>query len=187
MFNPGVTFNPNSPELLRCALAEHFRRETALSKILSLWAFITRRPARLLNLQTVAAGQIITNRHYVGLQTVAINQIIGSENHNTAFDAQFRPLTCHNQLRWMNVAVAYSTDIPLPPIELIQIDQAYFVRDGHHRISVAKLFGREFIEAEVTAWQTESLAPPAPAGSGSPRRTQPEYVSSVNPVPANAG
>ena len=43
-------------------------------------------------------------------------------------------------------------DIPLPPVDLIKVGENYFVRDGHHRISVAHALGQEFIEAEVTEW-----------------------------------
>jgi hypothetical protein len=35
---------------------------------------------------------------------------------------------------------------------LIQVGDDYFVRDGHHRISVARAFGREQIDAEVIVW-----------------------------------
>lgn len=165
MFNPGVTLNTDAPETLRRIMAECFRREITLSKFRGMWAFITRRLAKLLNLQTVVAGQTITNRHYIGLQSVAISQITGSENHTPAFDAQFRPIACCNQQRWIRVAMAWSLDIPLPPVELIRVRQAYFVRDGHHRVSAAKRFGREFIEAEVIVWQTESTAQPIPSQS----------------------
>jgi hypothetical protein len=41
----------------------------------------------------------------------------------------------------------------LPPVALIQVGDVYFVRDGHHRISVARALGRNQIEAKVTAWQ----------------------------------
>jgi hypothetical protein len=57
---------------------------------------------------------------------------------------------------------------------LIQIGQAYFVRDGHHRVSVAKLFGRQFIEAEVTVWQMEPAAQPTPPQPKPVFRPQPQ-------------
>jgi hypothetical protein len=38
---------------------------------------------------------------------------------------------------------------------LIQVGEAYFVRDGHHRISVARAFGYKTIEAEITVWNVE--------------------------------
>jgi hypothetical protein len=52
----------------------------------------------------------------------------------------------------VNIAAAWEMGTPLPPVKLIQIGDLYFVRDGHHRISVARAMGQEAIEAEVTAW-----------------------------------
>lgn len=43
--------------------------------------------------------------------------------------------------------------VKLPPVALIQVGEVYFVEDGHHRISVAKLWGEHEIEAEVTIWE----------------------------------
>lgn len=174
MFNSAVTVNANNAEMFRRAMAEQYRLENFKSKVFGLWAFITRRPAKLLNLQAVADEKTVTNRHYVGLQTVAIDKIAGSENNTTAFDAQFHPVNSWNRQRWINVATAYGANIPLPPVALIQVGEAYFVRDGHHRISVARLFGRQFIEAEVTVWQTEPEVEPAPEQPKPICRPQPQ-------------
>jgi hypothetical protein len=57
------------------------------------------------------------------------------------------------------VAKARLKGVTLPPVELIQVGDVYFVRDGHHRISVARAFGQEHVDAEVTVWEvTESLS-----------------------------
>ena len=52
----------------------------------------------------------------------------------------------------MSVTRAYLRGIGLPPVELIQIGEVYFVRDGHHRISVAAALGQQEIDAMVTVW-----------------------------------
>lgn len=44
---------------------------------------------------------------------------------------------------------------PLPAVELIQIDEVYFVVDGHYRISVAKALGEWAIDSVVAAWDIE--------------------------------
>ena len=59
----------------------------------------------------------------------------------------------------MSVAGARIQDVPLPPVDLIQVGDRYFVRDGHHRISVARTFGQHFIEAETTVYE---MAGPLP-------------------------
>jgi len=48
---------------------------------------------------------------------------------------------------------------PLPPVELVQVGDVYFVRDGHHRISVARTVGQRDIEAEVTVWHVDGPLP----------------------------
>jgi hypothetical protein len=59
----------------------------------------------------------------------------------------------------VGIATAGYMGRTLPPVELIQVGDLYFVRDGHHRISVAQAMGQESIEAEVTVWQVAGLLP----------------------------
>ncbi len=84
---------------------------------------------------------------------MAIEPIHGSEGRCNDFDAGFRPLLSSDRQRWLGVATAAALEIALPPVELIQIEHIYFVRDGHHRISVKQARGQHYIEAIVTAWQ----------------------------------
>lgn len=84
-----------------------------------------------------------------GIQTVALDAVIGSEGRSHDFDAQFWPLKEHNRDRWVNIAIAMASGKPLPPVELIHTADGYVVRDGHHRLSVARAFGRVVIEAEI--------------------------------------
>jgi hypothetical protein len=89
--------------------------------------------------------------HYVGLRTVPIHSIRGSESRCQDFDADFCPLQTRTRERWLSVATARIKGLTLPPVELIQVGTEYFVRDGHHRISVARALGEQNIEAEVIA------------------------------------
>jgi hypothetical protein len=111
------------------------------------------RSRRLLSLRVVEVGLTITGRHYLGLQTIPIDQIRGSEGRSNDFDRDFYPLQAHDAPRWKGLAIARQLGRALPPVELIQVDDIYFVRDGHHRISVAKMLGQKDIDAEVTVWQ----------------------------------
>jgi hypothetical protein len=55
---------------------------------------------------------------------------------------------------------------PLPAVELLQVGNAYFVRDGNHRISVARTLGIRCLDAQVTVWQAACALPwarPTPA------------------------
>jgi hypothetical protein len=81
---------------------------------------------------------------------------VGSEGRSQAFTAEFRPTQMHSMDRWIRVAKAIAYDMPLPLVTLILIDDCYFVRDGHHRLSVASFFGQLHIEAEVTRWLVDT-------------------------------
>ncbi len=57
--------------------------------------------------------------------------------------------------RWISVDVAHYQDVALPPIKVFEIGGVYFVRDGNHRVSVAKAKGAAFIDAEVISLSSE--------------------------------
>ncbi|MFB3817354.1 MAG: hypothetical protein ACE147_06805 [Candidatus Methylomirabilales bacterium] len=86
---------------------------------------------------------------YRGIRTVRLDQIVGSVNRYHDFDETFLPAHDRIASRWQRVDRAFYEDIGLPPVVLYQVGQVYFVVDGHHRVSVAKEQGQEFIEAEV--------------------------------------
>jgi hypothetical protein len=126
----------------------------------------------LLDLSAVAAACTIHNRHYSGTRTVPIGQIRGSEGRCEDFDGAFHPLKTHNEERWVSVAGAQLRGTGLPAVELIQLGEVYFVRDGHHRISVAAALGQQEIDAVVTIWHvTEPVQDNRPAvGHAEPHR-----------------
>ncbi len=97
--------------------------------------------------------------HYSGRQAVALDLIRGSENRVQDFDVAFFPLGHHNRSRWLGIAMARKQGVAMPPVQLIEVAGLYFVRDGHHRISVARALGEAFIEAEVTVWEVAGPLP----------------------------
>ena len=115
---------------------------------------------RLLSLNDVKKILKPKNEVYVGLKTVPIKKIVGSEGRYNDFDNRFLPRTNELKQRWMNVDQAHLSDIILPPIQLYELGGLYFVRDGNHRVSVAKAQGVEFIDAEVISLQSEVQLPP---------------------------
>jgi hypothetical protein len=94
------------------------------------------------------------NQVYRGTQIVPINLIVGSEGRYRDFNKYFFPKSEHLRSRWQRVDEAIITDHILPPIQLYEIGGVYFVRDGNHRVSVAKSQGVEYIDAEVTSLAT---------------------------------
>ena len=99
------------------------------------------------------------NEVYAGLKVVPIKKIVGSEGRYNDFDNHFLPRSNELKQRWMNVDEAHLSDVVLPPIQLYELGGLYFVRDGNHRVSVAKAQGVEFIDAEVTSLQSEIQLP----------------------------
>jgi len=88
-----------------------------------------------------------------GLVTVSTRRIIGSEGRSRDFDRFFHPLNERIRDRWINIAVAIRKGRQLPPVELIELDGCYYIRDGHHRVSVAQATGQKEMEALVTVWE----------------------------------
>jgi hypothetical protein len=91
---------------------------------------------------------------YVGLQTVPLDAILGTVDRAKGFDRQFRPTTARVRARWERIANAVRRGEPMPPISLFKIGEVYFVRDGHHRVSVARALGRTEIDAYVVEVRT---------------------------------
>lgn len=95
------------------------------------------------------------NQTYLGMQVIPIEKIVGSEGRYKDFDNQFFPKNTFIKERWEHVDEAVIKDIILPPIKVYELGGLYFVRDGNHRVSVAKSKGVEFIDAEVVSLQSE--------------------------------
>lgn len=115
-------------------------------------AFLTGRSRKLHSLEEVSRVCKVQARSSDGTRTVPIAQICGSENRAADFDCDFNPLQDRTRDRWLNIAKAWQRGRYLPPVILIQVADHYFVRDGHHRISVAQALGMEAIEATVEVW-----------------------------------
>ena len=115
---------------------------------------------RLLSLNDVKKILKPKNEVYIGLKTVPIKKIVGSEGRYNDFDNHFLPRSNELKQRWVNIDQAHLSDIVLPPIQLYELGGLYFVRDGNHRVSVAKTQGVEFIDAEVISLQSEVQLPP---------------------------
>lgn len=87
--------------------------------------------------------------YYKGMQTIPVNKIIGSESRYHDFSSAFYPKNAHLKNRWESIDAARLDDVILPPISVYKLGEWYFVRDGNHRVSVARTKGVEFIDAEV--------------------------------------
>lgn len=86
---------------------------------------------------------------YIGLRTVPIDAIVGSVGRYRDFDREFLPRQRSTRTRWRRIDEAFYLDISLPPVQLYKVGDVYFVKDGNHRVSVARDRGAAFIDAEV--------------------------------------
>ncbi|KAB8142527.1 DUF4032 domain-containing protein [Chloroflexia bacterium SDU3-3] len=123
------------------------RRKAFFSELLDT---LRRRPNELLSFDDVRMRLNIRAQRYLGHQTVPLANIVGSEGRYSDFDRQFLPRTDAIRNRWSNIDRAMIQSVALPPIELYKIGDVYFVRDGNHRVSVARQQGALFIDAFVT-------------------------------------
>jgi len=106
-------------------------------------------PKQLLSYDQVRQKLHIGGPIYRGVHSVELARIVGSVNRYVDFDRAFLPL--HNRIanRWQQIDQAFYEDVSLPPVVLYKVGEVYFVVDGHHRVSVARQQGQEYIDAEV--------------------------------------
>jgi hypothetical protein len=90
----------------------------------------------------------------LGLQTIPLDSVVGTVDRTRDFDRGFRPTTPRVRGRWQRIAAAQRRGESFPPISVYRIGDLHFVRDGHHRVSVAKSLGRMEIDAYVTEVRT---------------------------------
>jgi hypothetical protein len=90
----------------------------------------------------------------LGLQVVALETIVGTTDRLSGFDREFRPTSGRVRGRWERIAAAMRRGEAMPPVSLYRVGEAHFVRDGHHRVSVAKALGWRVIDARVTEVRT---------------------------------
>jgi hypothetical protein len=123
-----------------------------------LCSALTGRSRRLFHLSAIQVAGRVGGSHFAGTQTVPIDHIRGSEGRCGEFDVSFWPLQTRTKGRWLSIALAHYMGVSLPAVELIRVGEIYFVRDGHHRISVANAVGQTHIDAKVTVWKVDQAA-----------------------------
>lgn len=128
------------------------RLKAFLNRIRSV---IDGQPRTLLSYDEVKEKLRLGGPIYRGVKTVRVDKIVGSLNRYHQFDRAFLPLEDQIASRWQNIDRAFYQEISLPPVVLYQVGDVYFVVDGHHRVSVAREQGQEFIDAEVRECSTK--------------------------------
>jgi len=146
-----VTIDPS----MRVKADEAFsqaRRRVLFRRILEF--FTGAQPDSMLSFDEVRAKLKVRGQHYAGVRTIPLEKIAGSVGRYQEFNRAFLPTQEFIRERWKRVyEVAHSPE-GFPSIDVYQIGDVYFVRDGHHRVSVLKELGATTIEATVTELET---------------------------------
>ena len=89
--------------------------------------------------------------HHLGLKAIEVDKVVGSVDRYEDFDRRFLPRTPHTLERWKRLRALQLEGHEFPPIEVYQVGEAYFVKDGNHRVALAKATGQKYIDAYVIA------------------------------------
>jgi hypothetical protein len=127
-----------------------FRDARKRALVEGLLDLLRRQSNDMLAFADVRASLNIRGQRSLGHQTVLLANIVGSEGRYHDFDRRFLPRTDAVQPRWSSIDQAMARGVNLPPVVLYKISDVYFVRDGNHRVSVARQRGSIEIDAEVT-------------------------------------
>ena len=109
---------------------------------------------RALSFQEVVDALGLVFEESIGLREIAVERVVGSVDKVRDFDPKFRPTSGRSRQRWERLALAVRRGESFPPIDVYQIGDMYFVRDGHHRVSVCRALDVPIIEADVTLVRT---------------------------------
>ncbi len=150
----------NHPEILNNAMIRMIAKtdfDAALRR--SNWraikSWFTKKDNDLLPFNDVIRQLPTRGQHYLGIREIPIDSVIGSVGRYHDFDRAFLPRQSHTKSRWMSIDSAHLQDVILPPIEVFKIGDAYFVKDGNHRVSVARERGQVYIDADVIQLDVE--------------------------------
>ena len=120
-------------------------------------AALTRRAHRLISLNQVLDAARLEGQADRGVRDIPLDRIVGSAGtaKTRDFDPAFLPTSRRLRHRWSRVYTAM-VEGEIPPIDVYQLGDTYYVIDGHHRVSVARSLGRDTIAAHVTEVRTRA-------------------------------
>jgi hypothetical protein len=108
----------------------------------------------ILPFDEVIAALGMQGERSAGLQTIRLDTIVGTVDSRRDFDRRFRPTSGRVRERWERLALAQRRGEPIPPIDVYRVGDMHFVKDGHHRVSIAIANGLTVIDAYVTEVRT---------------------------------
>jgi len=137
----------------RADVADDFQRARR-REVLSRLAHRLRREPDDVNLilpfDDVVAALGRKGERNLGLRTIALDTVVGTVDSRRDFDRHFRPTSSRVRERWERLALAQKRGESIPPIDVYRVGDLHFVKDGHHRVSIAIATGQQVIDAYVT-------------------------------------
>jgi nucleotide-binding universal stress UspA family protein len=143
-----MTFH--EPEANLSSAIADFHRARNQADLKELLARLTGDSVQLLSYDDVRKTLRLQGGVERGVQDIPLSAIVGSVGRYSDFTRDFLPRRDVSPERWARVKLAASGLIGLPPIDVYQIGEIYFVKDGNHRVSVARQLGATHIQAYVT-------------------------------------
>jgi hypothetical protein len=160
---------------------DDFTRARRRYELDRLDGWLRREPGQtqLLRFDEVVSALGFRGEYYLGPRTIRLDTVVGTVEETRGFDRRFQPASNRDRQRWERLDLAERRDAVIRPIEVYRVGDLHFVKDGRHRVSVARATGREMIDADVTQVLTQlpatalsrhgnpirqGLSMPAPAG-----------------------
>lgn len=145
----------SQPEFLRRTAGEEFELAFRKGFWRSVLGWFRQSSNQLLPFDEVRRVLPAGNQYDTGLHQIPLEAVIGSVGRYNDFDKAFLPTQRHTRSRWINIDMANLQDINLPPIEVYKVGEIFFVKDGNHRVSVARDKGQMYIDANVIEIETD--------------------------------
>src|SRR3954447_15096978 len=143
---------PRSTGLPSADAESDFARARRRGNVQRIVAFLRREPDDvnlILPFDEVVRALGMIGRRSLGTQVIELDSVVGTVDRLRSFDRSFNPASPEVRARWQSIAEARRRGEAMPPIDVYRIGEAHFVRDGHHRVSVALAQGDDVIEASV--------------------------------------
>lgn len=137
-----------------------WKRARRAAFVQDVLAVIRQHPVDLLPFEGVRERLQLRDRRYLGLQDVPLDSIVGSVGRYQNFTRGFLPRHDELEERWRKIYQLVNVGGGVPPVELYKVGNVYFVRDGNHRVSVARRSNAPYIQAYV--WEYETRIPLEP-------------------------
>ena len=132
------------------AAAEDFERARRRGAVRRAAASLANRERALVPYEEVRTHLRAVESAERHLEDIPLDAIVGSVGRYNDFTREFLPRRAAGRDRWVGVKLAMTGLEGVPPIEVYRVGDAYFVRDGNHRVSVARELGAPTIQGYVT-------------------------------------